>query len=191
VPDDEEGAYDFGLGAGFYVNATQRPWAEHYQMYDYIVHELPELINRSFPVDAPKCSISGHSMGGHGALTIALKNPDRYQSVSAFSPICSPMNCPWGEKALGGYLGTDNKADWESYDAVALLAKSDTTVPMLVDQGDADGFLEEQLKSQLLEQAATAKGYPLELRMQAGYDHSYYFISSFIGDHIRFHAQYL
>lgn len=191
VADDEDGAYDFGLGAGFYVNATQQPWAEHYQMYDYIVHELPALINRSFPVDHTKCSISGHSMGGHGALTIALKNPDRYQSVSAFSPICSPINCPWGEKALGGYLGTDNKADWESYDAVALLAKSDSTVPMLVDQGTADGFLEDQLKPQLLEQAAAAKDYPLELRMQADYDHSYYFISSFIGDHIRFHAQYL
>ena len=190
VPDDPDGAYDFGLGAGFYVNATQAPWSTHYNMYDYIVEELPALVGAELPVDAQRAAISGHSMGGHGALTIALKNTDRYRSVSAFAPICSPLNCPWGEKALGNYLGEDRTA-WRAYDACALLPQAPTQLPMLVDQGSADDFLAEQLKPHLLQVAATDAGYPLTLRMQDGYDHSYFFISTFIEEHIRFHAQHL
>ncbi len=190
VPDDPERDYDLGLGAGFYVNATQTPWSHHYRMYDYVVEELPALINERFPVDPDRVSISGHSMGGHGALTIALKNPDRYRSVSAFAPICSPMHCPWGEKALGNYLGDDREA-WRNYDSSELMRRAQQHLPMLVDQGDADNFLQEQLKPELLQQAAKEAGYPLQLRMQPGYDHSYFFIASLIGDHLRFHAQYL
>lgn len=190
VPDDPEGNYDFGLGAGFYVNATQAPWSNHYRMYDYVVEELPALINEQFPVDPDRVSISGHSMGGHGALTIALKNPGRYRSVSAFAPICSPMRCPWGEKALGNYLG-DDRETWRQYDSCELIRQADQHTPMLVDQGDADNFLREQLKPELLQQAAQEAGYPLELRIQPDYDHSYFFIASLIGDHLRFHAQYL
>lgn len=187
VPDDPEGAYDFGLGAGFYVNATQQPWARHFRMYDYIVDELPALIEREFPVDGSRVGISGHSMGGHGALTIALKNPGRFRSVTAFSPICSPLNCPWGEKALGNYLGPD-RASWREYDTTVLVASADAPLPVLVDQGTADNFLEEQLKTPLLEQACRDADYPMTIRMQEGYDHSYFFIATFIGDHLAFHA---
>jgi S-formylglutathione hydrolase len=192
VPDDPEGAYDFGLGAGFYVNATQSPWSEHYKMYDYVVSELPALIDQQFPVDSTKVGISGHSMGGHGALTIALKNPAQYQSVSAFSPICSPINCPWGQKALELYLG-NGRETWAQYDTVELVKQppSDKQLPVLIDQGEQDNFLEEQLKTELLEAACLAKDYPMTIRQQPGYDHSYFFIASFIGEHIRFHAQYL
>ncbi|GIU52980.1 S-formylglutathione hydrolase [Shewanella sp. KT0246] len=189
VADDSEGAYDFGLGAGFYVNATQAPFNTHYQMYDYVVNELPELIEQHFPVSQQR-SISGHSMGGHGAISIGLKNPQRYQSISAFSPICNPINCPWGQKAFNGYLGTD-KQDWLEYDSTELMKLTQASVPMLVDQGSDDSFLAEQLKPQALIDVAKEQEYPLTLRMQEGYDHSYYFISSFIEDHLRFHAKYL
>lgn len=187
VPDDPDGAWDFGLGAGFYVNATRQPWARHYRMYDYIVAELPALINAEFPVDGDRVGISGHSMGGHGALTIALKNPGRFRSVTAFAPICSPLNCPWGEKALGNYLGPDRTA-WRDYDTTALLAGASEQLPVLVDQGGADNFLVEQLKTPLLEQACVEAEYPMTIRMQDGYDHSYFFIASFIGEHLAFHA---
>ncbi|HEY9033264.1 MAG TPA: S-formylglutathione hydrolase [Pseudomonadales bacterium] len=191
VPDDEQQAWDFGLGAGFYVAATREPWARHYHMYEYISQELPALVNAHFPVDGSRQAISGHSMGGHGALTIALKNPDRYHSVSAFAPICSPMNCPWGEKALANYLG-EHRDDWRAYDSCELVrAATGKKLPMLVDQGDADAFLAEQLKPQLLSAACQAADYPLTLRMQPGYDHSYYFVASFIGEHIAFHARAL
>ena len=189
VADDPDGAYDFGLGAGFYLNATKPPFSQHYQMYDYVVNELPALIEAHFPVTEQR-SISGHSMGGHGALTIALKNPHRYNSLSAFSPICNPMDCPWGIKAFRGYLG-DDQQQWQQYDSSELMAKSQQFVPALVDQGSKDNFLDEQLKPQILVQAAKNKGYPLELRMQPGYDHSYYFIATFIEDHLRFHAKHL
>ena len=186
VPDDENEAYDFGLGAGFYVNATEAPWSEHYRMYDYVVNELPELIEAEFPV-TEKRAISGHSMGGHGAITIGLNNPDRYTSISAFSPICHPMDCPWGEKALGNYLGPDKSA-WKKHDASELLRTAETQLPLLVDQGLADNFLEEQLKPEALETAAAESGYAMKLRRHEGYDHSYFFISSFIDEHLRFHA---
>jgi S-formylglutathione hydrolase len=189
IADDPDGAYDFGLGAGFYLNATKPPFSQHYQMYDYVVNELPALIEAHFPVTEQR-SISGHSMGGHGALTIALKNPHRYNSLSAFSPICHPMDCPWGIKAFRGYLG-DDQQQWQQYDSCELMAKSQQFVPALVDQGSKDNFLDEQLKPQILVQAAKNKGYPLELRMQPGYDHSYYFIATFIEDHLRFHAKHL
>lgn len=189
VADDPDGAYDFGLAAGFYVNATEAPFAANYQMYDYITSELPAAIAASaeLPVDMTRVGISGHSMGGHGALTIALKNPGKYASVSAFAPICSPLHCPWGEKALGGYLGTD-RATWADYDACDLIGRAAERLPLLVDQGDADGFLESQLKPQLLEAACEAARHPLTLRMQPGYDHSYFFIASFIGEHVAHHA---
>ena len=187
VADDPDGAYDFGLGAGFYVNATQAPFAANYQMYDYVVSELPALVEAEFPLDPERQAISGHSMGGHGALSIALKNPGRFKSVSAFSPICSPLNCPWGEKALGGYLGDDKEA-WREYDTTELVARAEERLPMLVDQGEADDFLAEQLKPELLEKVGVAADYPMAIRMQAGYDHSYFFIASFIGEHIAFHA---
>lgn len=190
VPDDPEGAYDFGLAAGFYVNATQAPFAEHYQMYSYIVDELPALVGAQFPLDIERQGIFGHSMGGHGALTIGLKNPERYRSISAFAPIVSPLNCPWGHKALGGYLGDDKEA-WAAHDACALVASTSDARPLLVDQGDADNFLEEQLKPHLLEEACKASGRALTLRMQPGYDHSYYFMASFMDDHLRHHADAL
>ena len=190
VADDPEGAYDMGLGAGFYVNATQQPWAEHYQMYSYIVDELPALINAEFPVDSQRTSISGHSMGGHGALTIALKNPGRYKSVSAFAPICSPLNCPWGDKVLSNYLG-DDRLTWEQYDGVELVKQAKEHLPVLVDQGEADNFLVEQLKTELLIDAAQQAQYPMQIRMQPDYDHSYFFIATFIGEHIAFHARAL
>tara|TARA_B110000238_G_C16123101_1_gene437995 strand:+ start:283 stop:1116 length:834 start_codon:yes stop_codon:yes gene_type:complete len=190
VPDDPEAAYDFGLGAGFYVNATQGPWREHYRMYDYITQELPDLVQGNCPIDSTRVGISGHSMGGHGALTIALKHPGRFKSVSAFSPICSPVNCPWGEKALGHYLGEDREA-WLEYDSCALVAKASEKLPILVDQGDADDFLKDQLQTHMLQEAADQAKYPMTIRMQEGYDHSYFFIASFIGEHIAFHARHL
>ncbi|MFV0477135.1 MAG: S-formylglutathione hydrolase [Parahaliea sp.] len=189
VPDDPDGAYDFGLGAGFYVNATRAPWHAHYQMYEYITCELPYLIGQYIPIDPDRAGISGHSMGGHGALTIALRNPDKYKSVSAFSPIVAPMQCPWGEKAFSHYLGDDREM-WRSYDTTELLAGA-AKIPILVDQGEADEFLESQLKTQLLLEVAAREAYPLTLRMQPGYDHSYFFIASFIGEHFAFHAKHL
>ena len=180
--------YDLGQGAGFYVNATQAPWRKHFQMYDYIVNELPVLIEATFPVTQQR-AISGHSMGGHGALTIAMKNPSRYCSVSAFSPIANPINCPWGQKAFSAYLGND-KAQWNEYDASELMKKASEFVPAKVDQGKADNFLVEQLKPEALVAAAQQSGYPLELNLHEGYDHSYYFIASFIEAHLRFHSEY-
>ncbi|MEM7428167.1 MAG: S-formylglutathione hydrolase [Pseudomonadota bacterium] len=190
VPDDPDGAYDFGLAAGFYVNATQRPWSEHYHMYSYIVDELPGIVGSELPLDMDRQAISGHSMGGHGALTIALKNPGRFRSVSAFAPIVSPLNCPWGHKALGGYLGDDREA-WAEHDASALVGKAEEKLHLFVDQGDADSFLDDQLKPHLLQEACDAAGHPLTLRMQPGYDHSYFFMLSFMGDHVRHHAEAL
>ncbi|MEN1942115.1 S-formylglutathione hydrolase [Luteimonas sp. MJ174] len=182
---DAEG-YDLGKGAGFYVNATQDPWSKHYRMYDYIVEELPAWVEAD-PSASDRRAISGHSMGGHGALTIALKNPGRYKSVSAFSPIVAPSQVPWGEKAFGAYLGDDREA-WKQYDTVELVKTAKERLPLLVDQGDADEFLDNQLRPQLLQAACEAAGHPLTLRMQPGYDHSYYFIASFIGDHVAHHA---
>jgi S-formylglutathione hydrolase len=187
VADDAESAYDFGLGAGFYVDATQDPFAQHYQMQSYIVGELPDLIAAHFPVDLARQGITGHSMGGHGALTLGLKNPQTYKSVSAFAPIVSPLACPWGEKALSGYLGHD-RATWRAYDACALIEDGARVADLLVDQGAADNFLIEQLKPELLEIACAAATIPLTLRLQPGYDHSYYFIASFMEDHLRWHA---
>ncbi|WP_417621226.1 S-formylglutathione hydrolase [Parasphingorhabdus sp.] len=188
VPDDE--AYDMGQGAGFYVDATQAPWSEHFRMRSYIEKELPTLIAQEFPVDMGRQGIFGHSMGGHGALTIALRNPDRYQSVSAFAPIVSPLHCPWGEKALGGYLGSDQAA-WREYDACALIEGGARVADILVDQGTADNFLDEQLKPQLLVEACALADIPLQLNLREGYDHSYYFISTFMADHLRWHAERL
>ncbi|MAD15693.1 MAG: S-formylglutathione hydrolase [Alteromonadaceae bacterium] len=187
VADDE--GYDLGKGAGFYVNATQAPWDRHYHMYDYVVNELPQLIEGTFPV-SDKRAIAGHSMGGHGALTIAMRNPERYTSVSAFSPISNPLNCPWGEKAFSAYLGND-RATWREYDASELMRAATQFVPALVEQGASDDFLTEQLKPEALQSAANASGYPLALNLHEGYDHSYYFISSFIEGHLRFHAEHL
>jgi len=188
VADDADKAYDLGLGAGFYVNATQAPWAEHYQMYNYVVSELPALIEANFPVTTQR-AISGHSMGGHGALTIALKNSARYSSVSAFSPIVNPINCPWGQKALTAYLG-ENKSAWAEYDTCELIKQASSHIPMLVEQGLADNFLVEQLKPDNLLKAASEKGYALTLNQHEGYDHSYFFIASFIEEHLRFHASH-
>lgn len=188
VPDDE--AYDFGKGAGFYVDATQDPWNRHFRMRSYIEQELPALVAEHFPLDMARQGIAGHSMGGHGALTIALRNPDRFRSISAFSPIVSPMNCPWGEKALGDYLGPDKTA-WREYDACALIEDGARLPDLLVDQGDADNFLHEQLKTGLLVMAARKAGIPATIRMQPGYDHSYYFISTFMADHVAWHAERL
>jgi len=183
----ENDDYDFGSGAGFYLNATQAPWAGHYNMYDYVVEELPALINQHFPVADQRVSISGHSMGGHGALTIALKNPDRYRSVSAFAPIVAPTQVPWGRKAFAGYLGT-NEREWQQYDATELVKQVQLGNEILIDQGDADNFLVEQLKPELFAAACAESGQALQLRMQPGYDHSYFFIATFIEDHLRFHA---
>jgi S-formylglutathione hydrolase len=178
--------YDLGKGAGFYINATQAPWSKHYRMYDYVVSELPALIEANFPA-ADARAISGHSMGGHGALIAALKNPGRYRSVSAFSPIVAPSQAPWGKKALAAYLGEDREA-WKAWDATALVAGASERLPLLIDQGGSDEFLASQLKPELLEAACQAVGHPLTLRLQPGYDHSYYFIESFIGEHIAHHA---
>ena len=182
---DAEG-YDLGKGAGFYVNATQAPWAAHYRMHDYVVDELPALVEANFAVTTSR-AISGHSMGGHGALVLALRNPGRYRSVSAFSPIVAPSKVPWGEKALTAYLGED-RAKWSAWDACELVKQASDKLPLLVDQGGDDEFLDGQLRPQLLQAAAIAAGHPLQLRMRPGYDHSYYFIASFIGEHIAHHA---
>ena len=178
--------YDLGQGAGFYVNATQAPWAAHYRMFDYVAEELPALVEAHFPVTAAR-AISGHSMGGHGALVLALRNPGRYRSVSAFSPIVAPSRVPWGEKAFAAYLGEDREA-WMPYDAATLVASARERLPLLVDQGGADEFLATQLRPQLLQDACAAAGHPLQLRLRPGYDHSYYFIASFIGEHVAHHA---
>ena len=187
VPDDPAGAYDFGLGAGFYVDATAEPFAKHYRMWSYVTEELPGLIAANFPADMSAQAIMGHSMGGHGALTIALTFPDRFRSVSAFAPIVAPAQVPWGRKALPGYLG-DGNAAWRRHDAVALIEDGARVREILVDQGEADGFLAEQLRPDLLGAACAEAGIALTLRMQPGYDHSYYFISTFMEDHLRWHA---
>ena len=184
-------SYDFGLGAGFYVDATESPWAQNFRMDSYVTRELPALIAAHFAVDTQRSAIFGHSMGGHGALVLALRNPQRYRSVSAFAPIVSPLNCPWGQKALGGYLGPDH-GTWKDYDACALIeARGWKGSALLVDQGASDPFLQTQLKPELLQQACARAGVALDLRLRAGYDHSYFFIASFIESHLRFHAQQL
>jgi S-formylglutathione hydrolase len=188
VPDDE--AYDFGQGAGFYVDATQQPWAKNFQMRSYIETELPAIIAENFPADMQRQGIMGHSMGGHGALTIGLRNPDRFKSISAFTPIVSPSNCPWGKKALGGYIGNDT-ALWRDYDACALIADGARVPALLIDQGSSDTFLSEQLKPELLMAACQGTGINLTLNMREGYDHSYYFISTFMEQHLRWHAERL
>ena len=185
VPDDE--GYDFGQGAGFYVDATEQPWARNFRMRTYIESELPQLVADRFPLDMGRQGITGHSMGGHGALTIALRNPGRFRSVSAFSPIVSPLNCPWGEKALSGYLG-EASPQWRDYDACALIEDGARLPDLLVDQGEADAFLAEQLKTPLLVEACARAGQPATIRMQPGYDHSYYFISTFMAEHVAWHA---
>ncbi|HET8745911.1 MAG TPA: S-formylglutathione hydrolase [Ramlibacter sp.] len=182
----DDAAYDLGQGAGFYVNATQQPWAAHYRMQDYVAEELPALVERHFPV-TPARALCGHSMGGHGALVTALRHPGRYRSVSAFSPIVAPSQVPWGEKALGAYLGAD-RAAWKEWDTVELVASAKERLPLLVDQGGADEFLATQLRPELLEAACAASGHPLTLRIHPGYDHSYYFIASFLGEHFAHHA---
>ena len=190
VADDPDGAYDLGLGAGFYVNATREPWSKHYRMYDYIVHELPALLAEHLPLDMSRRSISGHSMGGHGALTIALQNPGMFKAVSAFAPIVAPTQCPWGEKAFLNYLG-DDRSQWEEYDSVALINRGADVLPLKIDQGSADGFLEEQLKTDLLIKATRDRGLEADIQYRDGYDHSYFFIATFIAEHIAFHAQHL
>ena len=187
VPDDADGHWDFGLGAGFYVNATQSPWSTHYQMYDYVVNELPRLVEQHFAVTAVK-SISGHSMGGHGALVIGLRNPHAYRSISAFAPISNPVNCPWGQKALGLYLGED-KDKWQQYDASILLSKATLCPPIKVNQGLADNFLAQELKPEALEDAAKQAGAEIDISYDKDYDHSYFYIASFIDEHLRFHAK--
>jgi S-formylglutathione hydrolase len=189
IPDDE--AYDFGMGAGFYVDATRAPWSTHYRMYSYIVEELRTLVARNFPVDIHRLGISGHSMGGHGALTIALRNPSLFRTVSAFSPIAAPMQCPWGQKALAGYLGED-KAQWLRYDATQLMLEDGWSGPeILVDLGEADEFVDTQLKPDLLVEAAARGDVPLRLRRRPGYDHSYFFVSTFIASHLEHHVRHL
>lgn len=190
IPDDENGAYDFGLGAGFYLNATREPWKQNYRMYDYVVDELPSILQTELEINGNRQSIMGHSMGGHGAITIALKNQEKYRSVSAFAPIASPMNCPWGIKAFRNYLG-DEINDWLEYDSSELIKTSQTSIPLKIDQGSADQFLKDQLKPELLLQAAEEKNFPVIYNLREGYDHSYFFISSFIENHLKFHAKYL
>lgn len=190
VPDDPEQAYDFGLGAGFYVDATQAPYNRHYAMWRYVTDELPALVGKQFPADMARQSIMGHSMGGHGALTIGLSFPDRFRAVSAFAPIVAPSLVPWGQKALGGYLGED-RAAWRTHDAVALIEDGARVAELLVDQGEADANLNEQLRPELLAEACRAADIDLTLRMQPGYDHSYYFVSTFMADHLRWHAERL
>jgi len=189
IPTDPDGGWDFGLGAGFYLNASEAPWSAHYRMHDYVVQELPTLLEASLPLSARR-SISGHSMGGHGALVCALRNPGRYRAISAFSPIAHPAISPWGEKAFSRYLGPD-RATWAEWDTCCLIARAAEQLPLLVDQGSADSFLERELRPRELERAAQAAGYPLQLRLQEGYDHSYFFIASFIDDHLRHHAEAL
>ena len=190
VPNDE--AYDLGQGAGFYVNATEKPWSTHFRMWDYVTEELPRILFNAFPVAEERQSITGHSMGGHGALVMALKNPGRFVSVSAFAPIVNPTQVPWGKKAFTAYLGADEAA-WQAWDSCALMQASSESdaIPTLIDQGDSDAFLAEQLQPAVLAETARQKSWPLTLRIQPGYDHSYYFIASFIEDHLRFHARHL
>ena len=190
VPDDPAGAYDFGLGAGFYVDATEEPFARNYRMWSYVTEELPDLVASEFPVDMSRQGITGHSMGGHGALTVALGNPGRFRRVSAFAPIVAPSQVPWGQKALGGYLGDDHAA-WRRHDAVALIEDGARIDGLLVDVGTSDNFLEKELKPELLEKACADAGIPLQLNLRDGYDHSYYFISTFMADHLRWHAEQL
>lgn len=190
VPGDPAGSWDFGLGAGFYVNATQAPFNRNFHMYDYVQKELPTLVGNEFALDMGRQSIMGHSMGGHGALTLALNHPQQYRSVSAFSPICAPSQCGWGRKALSGYLGTDRSA-WRKHDTVALLQDRGFDKPILVEQGLADKFLQEQLKPDLLKAACEQAGVTLTLNLREGYDHSYYFIATFIESHLRYHAMQL
>ena len=190
VPDDPAGAYDFGLGAGFYVDATEEPFARNYRMWTYVTEELPALVAAEFLVDSGRQSIMGHSMGGHGALTVALRNPQRFRSVSAFAPIVAPSQVPWGQKALAGYLGEDRKA-WRKHDAVALIEDGARVDEILIDVGTADTFLEKELKPELLGQACRASGIRLQLNLREGYDHSYYFISTFMAEHLRWHAERL
>lgn len=190
VPDDPDGDYDFGLAAGFYLNATEEPWSRHYQMYDYITRELQALVFDTFPGDPERHGLTGHSMGGHGALTIGLRNPQMFRSLSAFAPICTTLHSPWGQKALGYYLG-DDRSTWQDYDACEVARRSGQVTAydrILVDQGADDPYLAEQLKPELLEAACKESGLPLDLRIHAGYDHGYYFISTFIEEHLRFHA---
>lgn len=187
VPGDANNAYDFGLGAGFYVDATQEPFARNYRMWSYVTDELPKLIAEHFPVDVKRQSVMGHSMGGHGALTVALRNPHRFRAASAFAPIVAPSQVPWGIKALTGYLGP-NRDTWRNHDTVALIEDGAKFSGFLVDYGDADNFLKEQLKPELLQEACTKTNIPLTLRRQVGYDHSYYFISTFMSDHLHWHA---
>jgi len=187
----EHDAFDFGSGAGFYVDATQEPWAGHYRMQSYVAQELPDLIAAHFPADPDRRAIAGHSMGGHGALVTALRHPGRYRSVSAFAPIANPISCPWGEKAFSGYLGRD-RATWRDWDATDLVARApQSTMDILIDQGSDDPFLTDQLRPERFADAARQAGQPCTLRMQAGYDHSYFFIASFIADHLTFHARHL
>ena len=190
VRDDPAGAYDFGLGAGFYVDATQKPFAKNYRMWSYVTEELPALVAAEFPIDLERQGITGHSMGGHGALTVALGNPDRFRSVSAFAPIVAPAQVPWGQKALAGYLG-DDRAAWRKHDAVALIEDGARVGELLVDVGTADNFLETELKPELLQKACADAGIALQLNLREGYDHSYYFISTFMADHLRWHAERL
>jgi len=190
VPDDPDSAWDFGLGAGFYVDATEAPWSANYRMWSYVTEELPALVAEHFPVDLSRQGITGHSMGGHGALTVALRHPGRFRSVSAFAPIVAPSHVPWGDKALSNYLGPD-RSSWLAHDSVALIQTGSRVQELLVDVGESDPFLERELKPELLEQACREAGIPLTLRRQAGYDHSYYFISTFMADHVRWHAERL
>jgi len=190
VPDDPAGAYDFGLGAGFYVDATQEPYAANYRMWRYVTEELPALVAAEFPVDMERQGITGHSMGGHGALTVALRSPNRFRSVSAFAPIVAPGQVPWGRKALTGYLGDDRTA-WRKHDAVALIEDGAKLDELLVDVGTADPFLEKELRPELLDKACADAGIRLQLNLREGYDHSYYFISTFMADHLRWHAERL
>ena len=188
IADAEE--WDFGKGAGFYVDATQEPWAPHYRMWTYVTEDLPSLVAAEFPVDMDRQSITGHSMGGHGALTVALNHPERFRSVSAFAPIVAPSQVPWGQKALAGYLGED-RSEWRKHDAVALIEGGTRVEEILVDVGDADPFIEKELRPDLLERACAEAGIALKLRIQPGYDHSYYFISTFMDEHLRWHAERL
>jgi len=190
VPDDPDGAWDFGLGAGFYVDATEEPWSDNYRMWSYVTEELPALVADHFPIDTARQGITGHSMGGHGALTVALRNPGRFKSVSAFAPIAAPSQVPWGDKALSKYLGADRSL-WRRHDAVALIEDGARLDELMVDVGGDDPFLERELKPELIERACADAGIPLTLRRQPGYDHSYYFISTFMTDHVRWHAERL
>ncbi|WP_119166061.1 S-formylglutathione hydrolase [Algihabitans albus] len=190
APAEQDGDWDFGSGAGFYLDATVEPWSRHFRMYSYVTQELPALIAAEFPADPARQSIFGHSMGGHGALISALKNPGTYRSVSAFAPIAAPLRCPWGEKAFTGYLGEDRSA-WTAYDASELVKQAEERLPLLIDQGSDDQFLETQLNPELFEAACAEAGHPLELRRQPGYDHGYYFISTFMADHLAHHAKAL